>query len=153
MDGLERAQDTTSILEAQGGTTLVKARLLQHYAIFKKFFAQSLRDERDNPRIKEARHKLLRFTLVQFQELSTDVYDELLRRQSSAGQQINEPGQVPSYLLPKDNFHPKRNHARQRLATLPPPNFQHLATDVVYGLEGRFNQFPRIVSAAFAAQL
>lgn len=119
----------------------MEERLSQHYAILKRFLAQSLRDEKGNTRPNRARDKLLRLSPVQFQELSTDVYDELLRRQSSAGQQTNGPGQVPPYLLPKDNFHPKRNQARQKLATLPPPRFQDLATDVFYELERRFPMF------------
>ena len=119
----------------------MEERLSQHYAILKRFLAQSLRDEKGNPRPNRARDKLLRLSPVQFQELSTDVFDELLRRQSSTGQQINGPGQVPPYLLPKDNFHPKRNQARQKLATLPTPRFQDLATDVFYELERRFPQF------------
>ena len=119
----------------------MEERLSQHYAILKRFLAQSLRDEKGNPRPNRARDKLLRLSPVQFQELSTDVFDELLRRQSSAGQQTNGPGQVPPYLLPKDNFHPKRNQARQKLATLPAPRFQDLATDVFYELERRFPQF------------
>lgn len=119
----------------------MEERLSQHYTILKRFLAQSLRDEKGNPRPNRARDKLLRLSAVQFQELSTDVFDELLRRQSSGGQQTNGPGQVPPYLLPKDNFHPKRNQARQKLATLPPPRFQDLATDVFYELERRFPMF------------
>ena len=122
-------------------TLIMEERLSQHYAILKRFLAQSLRDEKGNPRPNRARDKLLRLSPVQFQELSTDVFDELLRRQSSGGQQTNGPGQVPPYLLPKDNFHPKRNQAREKLATLPPPRFQDLATDVFYELERRFPMF------------
>ena len=122
-------------------TLMMEESLSQHYAILKRYLAQSLRDEKGNPRPNRARDKLLRLSPVQFQELSTDVYDELLRRQSAAGQQTSGPGQVPSYLLPKDNFHPKRNQARQKLATLPPPRFRDLATDVFYELERRFPRF------------
>ena len=120
---------------------MMEEALSQHYAILKRYLAQSLRDEKGNPKPNRARDKLLRLSPVQFQELSTDVYDELLRRQSAAGPQTNGPGQVPSYLLPKDNFHPKRNQARQKLATLPPPRFRDLATDVFYELERRFPRF------------
>lgn len=115
--------------------------LAQHYAILKRYLAQSLRDEKGNPKPNRARDKLLRLSPVQFQELSTDVYDELLRRQSAGGPQANGPGQVPTYLLPKESFHPKRNQARQKLATLPPPRFRDLATDVFYELERRFPRF------------
>ena len=124
----------------------MEEKMSQHYAILKRYLAQSLRDEKGNPKPNRARDKLLRLSPVQFQELSTDVYDELLRRQSAAAQQANHrgngPGQVPPYLLPRENFHPKRNQARQKLATLPPPRFRDLATDVFYELERRFPMFP-----------
>ena len=131
-----------STTDSQRRKTLqMEEKLSQHYSILKRFLAQSLRDEKGNPKPNRARDKLLRLSPVQFQELSTDVYDELLRRQSSSGQQRDGPGQVPPYLLPKENFHPKRNQARQKLATLPPPRFQDLATDVFYELERRFPMF------------
>ena len=119
----------------------MEENLAQHYSILKRYLAQSLRDDKGIVKPNRARDKLLRLSPVQFMELSTDVYDELLRRQSAAGQQMNGPGQVPSYLLPKENFHPKRNQARQKLATLPPPRFRDLATDVFYELERRFPRF------------
>ncbi|KAL8739125.1 MAG: hypothetical protein Q9181_000154 [Wetmoreana brouardii] len=137
-----RSSYGTSLSDHQRRKTLMMEEALsQHYAILKRYLAQSLRDEKGNAKPNRARDKLLRLSPVQFQELSTDVYDELLRRQSAAGQQTNGPGQVPSYLLPKDNFHPKRNQARQKLATLPPPRFRDLATDVFYELERRFPRF------------
>ena len=120
---------------------MMEESLAQHYGILKRYLAQSLRDEKGNPKPNRARDKLLRLSAVQFQELSTDVYDELLRRQSAGGPQANGPGQVPMFLLPKENFHPKRNQARQKLATLPPPRFRDLATDVFYELERRFPRF------------
>lgn len=122
-------------------TFMMEESLAQHYGILKRYLAQSLRDEKGNPKPNRARDKLLRLSAVQFQELSTDVYDELLRRQSAGGPQPNGPGQVPMFLLPKENFHPKRNQARQKLATLPPPRFRDLATDVFYELERRFPRF------------
>ena len=122
---------------------MMEESLAQHYMVLKRYLAQSLRDEKGNPKPNKARDKLLRLSPVQFQELSTDVYDELIRRQSAsaAGQQQHEQGQVPAFLTPKENFHPKRNQARQKLATLPPPRFRDLATDVFYELERRFPKF------------
>ena len=119
----------------------MEERLSQHYAILKRYLAQSIRDEKHQSKPNRARDKLLRLSAIQFQELSTDVYDELLRRQSASGQQTSGPGQVPAYLLPKENFHPKRNQARQKLATLPSSRFRDLATDVFYELERRFPAF------------
>lgn len=42
------------------------------------------------------------------------------------------------FLGPKENFHPKRNQARQKLATLPPGRFKELAADVLYEIERRY---------------
>lgn len=120
-----------------------EATLSEHYVALKRYLAASLRDEKGNPRPNRARDKLLRLSSVQFQELSTDVFDELLRRQQN-GRQPNggtPEGGPPPYLLPKDTFHPKRNQARQKLSTLPPPRFRDLATDVFYELERRFPRF------------
>ena len=133
---------TMSSGDARRRQTLhMEDRLSQHYAILRRYLGSSIRDEKGELKTNKARDKLLRLSGTQFQELSTDVYDELLRRQSAQGQQLNGPGQVPSFLLPRDNFHPKRNQARQKLATLPPPRFRDLATDVFYELERRFPHF------------
>lgn len=118
--------------------------LSEHYVALKRYLAASIRDEKGNPRPNRARDKLLRLSPVQFQELSTDVFDELLRRQQSSRRP--PPGAPPdagppAFLLPKDIFHPKRNQARQKLSTLPPPRFRDLATDVYYELERRFPRF------------
>ncbi|KAE8451088.1 hypothetical protein EG329_004760 [Mollisiaceae sp. DMI_Dod_QoI] len=118
--------------------------LSEHYVALKRYLAASLRDEKGNARPNRARDKLLRLSPVQFQELSTDVFDELLRRQQSGRRTPNgngPEGGPPPYLLPKDSFHPKRNQARQKLSTLPPPRFRDLATDVFYELERRFPRF------------
>ena len=142
----------SSIARSSNGTTLssegqrrkasmMEDSLSQHYSVLKRFLAQSLRDEKGNPRPNKARDKLLRLSPVQFQELSTDVYDELLRRQTASGKQSNGSAQVPDHLMPKDNFHPKRNQARQKLSTLPATRFRDLATDVFYELERRFPHF------------
>ncbi|KAA8575824.1 hypothetical protein EYC84_004915 [Monilinia fructicola] len=122
-----------------------EAVLSEHYVSLKRYLAASLRDEKGNPRPNRARDKLLRLSPVQFQELSTDVFDELLRRQQAGRRtpngQRNDQG-PPPHLLPKNTFHPKRNQARQKLSTLPPPRFRDLATDVFFELERRFPQFP-----------
>lgn len=118
----------------------MEEKLSQHYHILKRFLAQSLHDDKISAKPNRARDKLLRLSSIQFQELSTDVYDELQRRQSAAAQQ-NGPNSIPIYLLRRENFHPKRNQARQKLATLPPPRFRDLATDVFYELERRFPHF------------
>ncbi|KAI9021923.1 hypothetical protein DFJ74DRAFT_756687 [Hyaloraphidium curvatum] len=83
-----------------------------------------------SPQRQSAREKLTRLTKQQFQELSTDVFDEMKRRQLDAAE-------VP-FLPVRDDFHPKRNQARQKLATLPASRFRDLASDVLFEIERRF---------------
>ncbi|KAJ9636238.1 component of the polarisome [Coniosporium tulheliwenetii] len=122
--------------------------LSEHYQVLKQYLAPYLRDEKGNPRPNRARDKLLRLSAVQFQELSTDVYDESIRREEQRRERANRPigapetqGQTPSHLLPIPKFHPKRNQARQKLSTLPLERFRQLATDVFFELERRFPRF------------
>jgi hypothetical protein len=115
----------------------------EHYRVLKAYLGPYLRDETGNPRPSRAKDKLTRLSPVQFQELSTDVYDESLRREED--RKRGGPGapgnETPKYLLPKNNFHPKRNQARQKLSTLPLERFRQLATDVYYELERRCPRF------------
>ncbi|CAG8669860.1 31597_t:CDS:10 [Gigaspora margarita] len=103
---------------------------ITHYEAFKKFLASHLAKEQANGSRTNARDKLTRLTKQQFQELSTDVYDELSRR-------LLGSNAVP-FLPVCDDFHPKRNQARQKLATLPKNRFKDLASDVYYELERRY---------------
>lgn len=128
--------------------------LALHYNALKRFLNSPPREERANMKPNKARDKLLRLSPTQFQELSTDVYDELLRRQQS----MPAPGRpprpdVPPFLPPREEFHEKRNQARQKLASLQQQRFKDLATDVFFELERRFPQFaaadlPRMGSPA-----
>lgn len=114
--------------------------LLQHYYVFKDFLAPQIDlNVASNP--SRARDKLMRLSPTQFFELSTDVYDELRRRQDERSRRGQE---VPRYLLPTKDYHPKRNQARQKLATLPAERFKQLATDVYFESERRI---PRIGGA------
>lgn len=79
-----------------------------------------------------ARQKLTRLTIQQFHELSTDVYDELVRRKKDK--------EVP-FLPVREDFHPKRNQARQKLATLPISRFEDLSSDVYFELARRYPEF------------
>lgn len=136
-----RSSNATNISVQSRKAIMMEESLSMHYTILRRYLAQSLRDEIGNAKPNRARDKLLRLSPVQFQELSTDVYDELLRRQNATGPLRGGQGEVPAYLLPKENFHPKRNQARQKLSTLPAPRFRDLATDVFYELERRFPKF------------
>ncbi|KAK0234691.1 hypothetical protein EDD85DRAFT_90543 [Armillaria nabsnona] len=79
-----------------------------------------------------ARQKLTRLTIQQFHELSTDVYDELVRRKGDT--------EVP-FLPVREGFHPERNRARQKLATLPTTKFEKLSRDVYFELARRYPGF------------
>ncbi|KAF2006284.1 hypothetical protein P154DRAFT_256096 [Amniculicola lignicola CBS 123094] len=122
---------------------ILEETLSEHYRVLKVYLAPYLRDELGNPRPSRAKEKLTRLSAVQFQELSTDVYDESLRREQDRKRGgPDAPGNdTPRFLLPKNNFHPKRNQARQKLSTLPLERFRQLATDVFYELERRFPRF------------
>ncbi|EPS42529.1 hypothetical protein H072_3518 [Dactylellina haptotyla CBS 200.50] len=125
----------------------------RQHAALKALLEPYLKVDKNNVKANKARDKLLRLTQIQFQELSTDVYDELQRRQgtgdrlSSAsnvtkvGPASDLPEGTTPHLLPKTEFHPKRNQARQKLSTLPTARFRDLATDVFYELERRYPQF------------
>ncbi|KAG9965897.1 hypothetical protein KCU61_g1546, partial [Aureobasidium melanogenum] len=111
-----------------------EAALAHHYAVLKVYLAPYLRDEQGNTRPTRARDKLLRLSPTQFNELSTDVFDELNRREDD---RRRPGGIVPPSLPPRNVFHPKRNQARQKLSTLPPERFRQLATDVFFELGSR----------------
>ncbi|KAK8251134.1 cell polarity protein-like protein [Phyllosticta capitalensis] len=122
---------------------MIEESLSDHYRMLKGYLASHLRDEKGNLRPNRARDKLLRLSQVQFQELSTDVYDESLRREEERrkGGPNHPNNDTPKFLPPKSNYHPKRNQARQKLSTLPIERFRQLATDVFYELERRFPHF------------
>ena len=137
-----RSSDGTISDEQSRKYKRMEAELFQHYTILKGFLRGGAQAP---PRPNKARDKLLRLSPVQFHELSTDVFDELQRRQASAPLPGRPPRQknVPPFLQPRSDFHEKRNQARQKLSSLQPPRFRDLSTDVYCELERRFPQFTR----------
>lgn len=108
------------------------------YDAFRKFLAVDSAFQESNKRRSQsnrAQQKLLRLSAQQFHELSTDVYDELLRR-------INHNDGDPEFLRPRDNFHPKRNQARQKLSLLSSSRFNDLSFDILFEIERRLNLSP-----------
>ncbi|VBB82824.1 Conserved hypothetical protein [Yarrowia lipolytica] len=113
--------------------------LVTHHGSLKQFL-QTEQHETDikrsassSARVHKAREKLLKLSRLQFAELSTDVYDELQRRQGLSYE-------TQDYLAPRSNFHPKRNQARQKLSTLPVSRFRDLASDIQYEIERRHEE-------------
>ncbi|KAF3916501.1 hypothetical protein ABW20_dc0101084 [Dactylellina cionopaga] len=146
--------------EKQSKAFLDNEKLLSHhYAAFKAFLDPYLSVEENHVGANKARDKLSRLTKIQFHELSTDVYDELQRRQG-AGDRLSSPSKVteigpptdlpegiaPS-LIPRAEFHPKRNSARQKLSSLPTTKFKGLVIDVFYELEKRYPQVASVLDA------
>ncbi|AMD22588.1 HHL182Wp [Eremothecium sinecaudum] len=87
-------------------------------------------DRSSSSRAQKARAKLLKLPAGHFLELSTDVHDELQRR-------IDETQQQPNHLLPKKNFHDKRNQAREKLANLSQMRFGDLVDDIIFEIRRR----------------
>ncbi|KAG8921397.1 component of the polarisome [Tulasnella sp. 419] len=88
----------------------------------------------ENPR-QVARQKLTRLAEGQIRELTEDVVDEATRRAT------NTVESEVFHLPPNEDFHPKRNQARQKLATLPFSRMRDLTSDLVYELERRYPEF------------
>ncbi|WVQ80325.1 hypothetical protein IAT38_002430 [Cryptococcus sp. DSM 104549] len=108
-----------------------------HWRALREFLQAWLDKESPTARA-SAREKLTRLTKLQFQELSTDVYDELMRRLAVDN---GDDGNSAPFLPVREDFHPKRNQARQKLATLPKNRFKDLASDVFYELRRRYPEF------------
>ncbi|KIP03709.1 hypothetical protein PHLGIDRAFT_31670 [Phlebiopsis gigantea 11061_1 CR5-6] len=123
---------SASPMSGSGGDARAVAQA--HFDELHRYLASYLAKEPANSR-STARQKLTRLTRQQFQELSTDVFDELIRRKTNTTE-----NEVP-FLPVRDDFHPKRNQARQKLATLPTGRFKDLSSDVYYELGRRYPEF------------
>lgn len=108
---------------------------IYYMSLLQFFRSQAVRTSLLTPSRTNAREKLTRLNKQQFAELSTDVHDELQRRQDES--------QSQPYLQGRHDFHPKRNQARQKLATLPKNRFRDLASDVFFELERRYPELPQ----------
>ncbi|KAJ5337655.1 Spa2 homology (SHD) of GIT [Penicillium brevicompactum] len=96
----------------------------------------------EDERPKNAKDKSRRLSFLQFYELSTDVYDELTRRQQASPPPGRPPrSDVPPCLPARRDFHSKRNHARARLASLLHSKFRVLVSDVTNEVDRRFPHF------------
>jgi hypothetical protein len=87
--------------------------------------------------------KLQRLSSVQFMELSSDIYDELVRRQEYNRYVYHDIQDEPQLEMTEDclpeqhGYHPKRNAARKRLATLRTQRFRDLVGDALIEMERR----------------
>jgi hypothetical protein len=103
------------------------------------------------------KERLRGLTRAQFAEITWDVYDELLRREMWAAQEHGDGRQheqgsrsngsqhegegsrslIPPFLMPDQRFHPKRNQARVRMASLVHDRWRALLTDLYAEIERR----------------
>lgn len=109
----------------------VPQELVTHHDAFASYIASQ---PPHNHRISMSLRKLSQFTLVHFIELSTDIYDELLRRVDPA----SGPGE---HLPARQDIHPKRNHARYQLGDLSDDRFGDMCKDLMAEHERRFPEF------------
>jgi hypothetical protein len=54
---------------------------------------------------------------------------------------LSDPFPQVLFLPVREEFHPKRNQARQKLATLPASRFEDLSSDVYFELARRYPEF------------
>ncbi|KAJ2738839.1 component of the polarisome [Coemansia sp. Cherry 401B] len=109
--------------------TSMEERAAQYHREMSRFIVEEVEEGVAAPSKSEP-GKLARLSPTQFKELGTDVYDELIRRRT--------PDQGLPFLPVRDHYHPKRNQARQKLATLSRPKFVDLVHDVNEELKRRF---------------
>ncbi|RTE76034.1 hypothetical protein BHE90_009489 [Fusarium euwallaceae] len=96
------------------------------------------RDPKDKQQLNKPNPKLLRLTPTQLYQLSTDVFDELIRRQAPSS-----PNGRPAFLLPNNAFSSTRNQTRQRLSAVGSPRFRDLLADVAYEIKRRIPHLAR----------
>lgn len=99
----------------------------KHYIAFKHLLAAATHQSRTID--STARDKLTRLSDIQFKELRTDVYDDLIRRQKYHD--------LTGYLSADERYHSKRNEARKKLSTLPAHRFLDLVSDIAAEIERR----------------
>ncbi|KAJ7651237.1 hypothetical protein FB45DRAFT_780589 [Roridomyces roridus] len=120
-----------SFAHPRSGSSNIRTDSKLHFNELDRYLVDYLANASRNPR-PESRQKLTRLTIQQCHELSTDVYDELRRREHDR--------ELP-HLLIRADFHPKRNQARQKLATFSKSRFQDLCSDVHHELVRRYPKF------------
>ncbi|RPB02437.1 hypothetical protein L873DRAFT_1826799 [Choiromyces venosus 120613-1] len=96
-------------------------------------------DREVSQKAQSSHNKLLRLSNTQLHELSVDVSDETARRIATTNDET--ASDMPPYLPDIPTFHPRRNQARQKLATLRNSRFADLLTDVAIEIRARY---PRI---------
>ncbi|ORY80455.1 hypothetical protein BCR37DRAFT_393814 [Protomyces lactucae-debilis] len=131
------SQSSLAGVPGEDAITQAERAAQRHWQVLGQFLGKD-REPVPPRMVVKAREKLTRLSATQFQELSTDVYDEVLRRQFAA-----QGGPGPPALEPDAAYHPKRNQARERLSALTMTRFRDLAADVYHEIGRRFPDVAR----------
>ncbi|OSX61913.1 hypothetical protein POSPLADRAFT_1181965 [Postia placenta MAD-698-R-SB12] len=110
----------------RSGSSRVPSPTNTTYSGISNYRTDSYRPLKDAPRISSTLVDAPEVARTHFWELNTYLAAYLAK--------------VP-FLPVRDDFHPKRNQARQKLATLPTGRFKDLSSDVYYELSRRYPEF------------
>ncbi|KAG8956949.1 component of the polarisome [Tulasnella sp. 419] len=104
-----------------------------HYDEFRRFLDSM--PPSDAPQVDVRVEKLGRLTVNHFQELTTDVFDEITRRSTNTLE--NEVSSLSQNLT----FHPKRNEARRKMAYFTLSLSRDMVNEVLREIEHRYPEF------------
>ncbi|KAJ2998072.1 component of the polarisome [Globomyces sp. JEL0801] len=104
-------------------------QLAAHYALLRDYL-ESYFASGQGQGLATAMARINRLPIEQFLDVSNDLNDELNRR-------LNDSKDVP-FLPIRNDLAPKRNQARQKMATLQEPKFKDLAAQLYLEIERRF---------------
>ncbi|KAJ3322145.1 component of the polarisome [Boothiomyces sp. JEL0866] len=113
-----------------------------HYALFREYL-ESYFNQGYSMGPSSAMSRINRLPPEQFLDVSMDVYDELNRR-------LNDSKDLP-FLPIRTDLAPKRNQARQKMATLPENRFKELAAQLYFEIEKRFPNIASDFNARYGA--
>lgn len=111
--------------------------LATQYGALKMFLLLTSKIGRAIHRLPRTRRILSDFFAFQLLEISTDLLDDLIRRERQGQPGL---GTIP-FLQPENEFYPKRNQARQYLSTMETSSLLALAANISCELEWRFPSF------------
>ncbi|KAI8913692.1 hypothetical protein EDD86DRAFT_187488, partial [Gorgonomyces haynaldii] len=104
------------------------SQVARHYGVLREYLASYIQSGQGRGRI-SAKDRLNRLPPDQFLDVSTDLVDEIERR--------NANNKDVPFLPVRPDLVPKRNQARQKMATLPVDKFKELAYGIFKEIERR----------------
>ena len=112
--------------------------MLKHNIVFLDYLHHSLYYEEEKPGLHSGREHLSRLRRWQIEQLSTDVYNELIRRCAEHFEEkLSGTLQSLQYISPPDESGLRRRKAQKKLAILPLLRLRALSADVCSEIETR----------------